>query len=441
MLVTDLLKKRSGGIFYGWWIVVAGFLIQMLNGGLFMHSFGAYFIYIREEFGWSRTVLSGAFSLQQMESGILGPLQGWLIDKAGPRAVVRVGVVISGVGLMLFSRVDSILDFYIAFVTIALGSSLGGFMAVIATVTNWFIKKRSLAIGMAMAGMSLGGLLVPILAWLMQTYGWRSVAFASGIAVIAGGLPLAQLLRQAPEKYGMLPDGETPRVVTDEIDSPQPSNDPDMDFTAMEALKTRVFWFISLGHGAALLVVSSLMVHLIPHIVDRLGYSVASAGSVITLMTATMIFSQVSGGALGDRISKRIGLTACLLGHSIALFGLAFSTTIWQVAIFATLHGISWGARTPMVISIRADYFGRSSYATIMGFSSLIMMVGMMIGPLFAGVMADKFGDYRLAFSILAAITGLGSLLFVMSTKPSPPPRVIRMMRHRSAMGDQLEIP
>lgn len=433
MQKTKLVTGRGSRIFYGWWIVVAGFLIQMLNGGLFMHSFGAYFIFLREEFGWSRTVLSGAFSLQQMESGILGPLQGWLIDKVGPRAVVRVGVVISGIGLMLFSRVDSILDFYFAFVTIALGSSLGGFMAVISTVTNWFVKKRSLAIGMSMAGMSLGGLLVPILGWLMESYGWRPVAFASGVLIIAGGIPLAQMMRRAPEQYGLLPDGAAPNTLPDESDAPKLFSNPNMDFTPMEALKTRVFWFISLGHGAALLVVSSLMVHLIPHIVDGLGYSVAEAGAVITLMTATMIVTQISGGALGDRISKRVGLTFCLLGHSVALFGLAFSTSIWQVAIFATLHGASWGSRSPMVISIRADYFGRSNYATIMGFSSMIMMIGMVIGPLFAGNLADRMGDYRVAFSILATGAGLGSLLFLASTPPPLPLRIQRLMARRTS--------
>ena len=136
---------------------------------------------------------------------------------------------------------------------------------------------------------------------------------------------------------------------------------------------------------------------------------------------------QVGGGALGDRINKRIGLTACLLGHSVALFGLAFSTIICQVAIFVTLHGVVWGARAPMAVSIRADYFGRSNYATIMGFSSLVRMSGMMVGPLFAGYMADRLGDYKLAFSILATITGLGSLLFLMPEGPPPPPRVLRI--------------
>ncbi len=108
---------------------------------------------------------------------------------------------------------------------------------------------------------------------------------------------------------------------------------------------------------------------------------------------------EVGGGALGDRINRRIGLTACLLGHSVALFGLAFSTIICQVTIFATLHGVVWGARAPMAVSIRADYFGRSNYATIMGFSSLARMSGMMVGPALRRIYGRQAG--RLQAGIL----------------------------------------
>ena len=371
-------------------------------------------------------MLSGAFSMQQMESGILGPIQGWLIEKVGPRVMVRIGVVVAGIGLLLLSQVNSVWQFYAAFMTIALGSSLGGFMAVFATITNWFTRKRSQAIGISMAGMSIGGLMVPILAWFMGNYGWRPTAFVSGIVLIVVGVPVAQLLRHTPEEYGYLPDGIAPESTRPDAAkpaTPEGVGDPNISFTALEALKTRSFWFLAFGHAAALLVVSALLVHLIPHVVDRLGFSVTVAGTIVTLMTATMIVSQVWGGVLGDRIDKRLGLTVCLLGHSVALFGLAFSTTIWQVALFAVLHGISWGARAPMAIAIRADYFGRTYYATIMGFSSLVMMLGMMAGPLFVGGLADRLGDYRVAFATLASVAGLGSVLFLLARRPLPPSR------------------
>jgi len=145
-----------------------------------------------------------------------------------------------------------------------------------------------------------------------------------------------------------------------------------------------------------------------------------------------MMVCQIGGGAMGDRVNKRYALMVCLFGHAIALFGMAFSTNIWLVALFAMLHGASWGARVPIVISIRADYFGRKYYATIMGFSSMIMTMGMMTGALFTGFVTDRTNDYTLAFAILATVSALGSILFFVSRPPPLPERLLRANRLRA---------
>jgi MFS family permease len=422
-------NRISAAVFYGWWVVFAGLMIQLLQGSLFFHSFGAYFVYFQSEFGWTRTMLTGAFSLQRLESGLFGPIEGWLIKRFGARLLVSIGAVIAGAGLMLLSRIDQVWQFYFAYLIIAMGSSVGGFIAISSTVTNWFRVKRSRAIGIAMSGFPVGGMLVPVLAWSMGHYGWRLTSFVSGLIIIAIGVPVAQLLRNSPEEYGLNPDG-VPNypATTSSGNATSSEHSPETiqsawNFTVREAMKTRAFWLISGGHGIALLVVSTLLIFLIPHIVERIGLSVELAATVVTLMTAIMIFSQVFGGALGDKIDKRIGLTFCLLGHATALFGLAFSTTIWQIALFAVVHGLAWGTRGPLVMSIRADYFGRGNFATIMGFSSLIMMIGMIVGPLFTSSMADRMGDYKFAFIVLASISALGSVLFLFARTPPAPAR------------------
>jgi|TARA_B100002003_G_C14112099_1_gene534874 MFS family permease len=429
-LVETGNKPRDSRIFYGWWIVASGFVIQLLTAGMVLQTFGVYFVHFQEQFGWSRTQISAAFSIQQLETGIFGPIQGWLFIKFGPKKIVTVGVVIAGLGLMMLSRIENLWQFYVAFTAVAIGVSLGGFMAMIATIANWFEKKRSRAMGIAMSGMAVGGLLVPMMAWLMDSYGWRSTAFGSGVVLILVSVPLAQLMRRSPEDHGLVPDGE----VVDSSDEQAPSDrtGPDVNFTAMEALRTRQFWYVSFGHASALVVVSALMVHLVPFIVERLEYSTATAGTVVTLMTAAMMVCQIGGGAMGDRVNKRYALMVCLFGHAIALFGMAFSTNIWLVALFAMLHGASWGARVPIVISIRADYFGRKYYATIMGFSSMIMTMGMMTGALFTGFVTDRTNDYTLAFAILATVSALGSILFFVSRPPPLPERLLRANRLRA---------
>ena len=427
--ITDKLRGRTRArLFYGWWIVASGFTIQMLSGLLFYHSFGAYFVVLEETFGWSRTMLSGAFSMSRMESGILGPFQGWLIDRFGPRAVVRVGLVIFAGGLMLFSQINSAWQYYVAFLVMALGSSLGGFMAVSATIVNWFRRKRSRALGITAMGMGVGGLSVPIIAWLLDQYGWREISFASGLVILVVGLAAAQLMRRAPEEYGLAPDGTPPLSTITEIKLSEPSGGvmvEEVSFTTREALRTKTFWLLSVAHAGGLMVVSAISVHLIPHVVDRLGYSVAMAGTMVSLLMGMAIVGQLFGGAIGDRIDKRIGLTVCLLGHAVALTILAFSSNVWHIALFAVIQGLSYGSRNPLVMAIRADYFGRASFATIMGFSSLIVMIGMTGGPILAGTLADRYGNYQLAFLIIAIISLLSAgLLFFWVRKPTLPGRV-----------------
>ncbi len=415
------VKRRANSIFYGWWIVVGGFTVQLLNGALLFHSFTAYFVFLQAEFGWSRTVLSGAFSLTRVESGLLGPIEGFLVDRLGPRAVMRAGVVLFGAGFILLSLVNSILTFYLAFSIMALGSALAGFLPASTAVANWFARRRATAMGIMMTGMGVGGLLVPAITFSLSTFGWRGTAFGSGVLILAVGLPAVQLMRHRPEDYGEMPDGEKPPETADGAERPSPQLD---GLTARQALKTRGFWMLSLGHSIALLVVGAAMVHQMPHMVESGGLSVGLAGAVVALLMAVVIMGQLIGGPIGDRINKRIGIAACMVVHGAALLIFALLTNLIGAVLFALLHGLAWGVRGPLLNSIRADYFGRVAFGTIMGFSSLIIMTGMTLGPIFAGAMADWLGDYRLAFVILAGICVAGSLLFLLAKPPEPPSRV-----------------
>ena len=427
-LMEDIgTRQTRGKVFYGWWIVVGGFIVQLFGSLLFFHSFGAYFVYLQAEFGWSRTMIAGASSIARMESGILGPVQGWLVDRFGPRALVRVGSVILGCGLILFSQISSVWQYYGAFLLMALGSSFAGFMAVSVCLASWFARKRTRAMGIAMTGMGVGGLLVPTVAWFLGHYGWRPTALVSGFIVMFVGLGAAQLLRRSPEQYGMVPDGEAPQsdVAGSTIRASATQRGVgEADFTTREALRTKSFWLLSIAHAGGLLVVSAIGLHLIPHVVNRLGVSVEIAGTMVSVLMGMTIVGQIAGGSLGDRIDKRLGLSLCLLGHAVALTILAFATSMWQVAIFAAIQGLSFGSRGPLVMSIRADYFGRSSYATIMGFSSLIIMIGSTGGPLLAGNIADRYGDYQMAFIILAVVALVSSILFLFVRKPKLPARL-----------------
>ena len=413
----DGIIRPAGRVFYGWYLVSAAGGLQLLAGLLWMQSYGAYVVLLRAEFGWSAALVAGAFAMTRIESGILGPLQGWLTDRYGPRVILGIGTVIFGVGFMLFSQVESLLAFYLTFALIALGSSLGGFATVMVAIVNWFNRHRAKAVAVSQIGFSLGGLCVPLVILSLEAFGWRATAFYSGVIVIVVGLPLTMLVRHRPGDYGDVVDGGGVPDGTD--GKPLPATGP--DFTARQAMGTAAFWLVSVGHASALLTVSSVMVHLVPHLTAGLSYSLANAGLVVSLMTVFQMAGQIGGGFLGDRFNKRLICVICMLSHMVALLLLAHADSWWMVVMFAVLHGLAWGVRGPQMVALRADYFGVSSFGTIMGFSSLIVMLGMSIGPIFAGYLYDIQGSYTLAFTVMGLSAMAGSLCFALAVPPVHP--------------------
>ncbi len=417
-----IASRRPPRLFYGWVIVLAGFGVFVLGGGLLFHAFGTYVKLLEDDFGWSRTQLSVAFSMQRLESGMLGPLQGWMVDRFGPRAVMLIGLVIFGLGFIAFSQVQSLFWFYVVFMVMATGQSLGSMLSLSVSLVNWFHRRRGLALGLVGTGKATGGILQPVVVAGLEGLGWRTMAFASGVIILAVGLPLTMLVRHRPEEMGMTADGDS---AADDAGSLNAASNgahrPEISFTVREAMRTRSFWLLAVGHAAGLMTVGAMLVHFVSHVTDELEISLGAAARMTTLMTVMLVFGMVSAGWLGDRISKRLIIIAAMAVHTSAMFLLAAVSDVALVALAAGLQGLAWGARGPLTQALRADYFGTASYGTIMGFSSLIIMLGMTAGPLLAGAIYDQTGSYSLGFVLLGTVAALGSLCFLFATKPPPP--------------------
>ena len=409
--------RPEGRVFFGWWIVSSSAGVQLLAALLWMQSYGAYVVLLGEEFGWSKTLFAGAFALARFESGLLGPLQGWLVDRYGPRRILSIGMVLFGIGFMLFSQIDSVLTFYLTFALIALGSSLGGFATLMVSLVNWFNKHRAKAVAMSQVGYSVGGFCVPALVFALEIWGWRATAFASGVLVLVIGLPLAQIVRHRPEEIGEVPDG----IRHDPASAAASEAAAGPNFTTRQALRTPAFWLISFGHAAALLTVSAVMMHLIPHLTESLDYSLAEAGAAVALLTAFQLLGLAVGGYMGDRFNKRVICVLCMLGHAAGLLMVTYAESWPMVFAFAVLHGVAWGMRGPLMIALRADYFGAGAFGTILGFSSLIVMLGTIAGPILVAYMVDATGTYTSGLTVIAVLSALGSLCFLAATPPRAP--------------------
>ncbi len=405
--------------------------IQFLLAALVLQSFGLYIATLSDEMGWSKTSLSAAAALQSVEAAIIGPVLGWVVDRFGSPVMIRMGVVIMGLGLVCMSQVDTLGGFYASAVLMAIGTSFCGYFPLSVALVQWFERHRARALSIMSSGLALGGLAVPLVAWVMQTWGWRTAALASGLAAIVLGLPLAWIMVRRPQDLGLRVDGAEPASdvhgahLRQDHAHASPSHAvsrehlrPVREFTAKEALRTRAFWYLAAGHGLALVVVTAVNVHAITHMKEGLGYSVAEAGFIIMLMTLGQLLGVVLGAWLGDRFAKRKIAAVCMLAHALGLLMLTFAPSVAWLLSFAAFHGIAWGLRGPLMQAIRADYFGRNAIGMIMGLSAAIIAIGQIAGPMVAGILADVTGDYRWGFSVLALLAAAGSVAFWRAQKP-----------------------
>ena len=404
--------------FYGWRMVGAACAIQFLLAAFLTQALGLYIAVLSDEMGWNKTTLSGAAALQSVEAAIIGPILGWIMDRFGPQNMIRVGLVFFSAGLLLLSQVNVVGSFYISAILMAIGASLSGYFPLSVALVQWFEKFRARALSIMGLGFAMGGLAVPLIAWSMHLWGWRATAAGSGFLVLIFGLPMAGIIRRRPEDHGEHVDGIDPALIVAEQPGGHEAAPVQVEFTAAQAIRTRAFWMLAIGHGLALLVVSAVNVHAITHMKEGLGYSVANASWVIMIMTFGQIAGVIFGASMGDRFDKRKVAALCMLAHGLGMVCLTFATNMAMLVAFGLFHGFAWGLRGPFMSAIRADYFGRNAIGLILGLSAVIIAMGQIGGPMIAGVMADLTGDYRLGFSLLALLSALGSLSFILATKP-----------------------
>ena len=417
------LVSSVRGVFYGWWLVgIASLMLTLMSLTVFQ-GLGTLLVALERQFGWSRTALSGAFALSRAEGAVLGPLEGFLIDRVGCRRMTLIGYLVMAAGFLMQSQVNALWQFYVAFIVISLGAGLGGWLTMVAMVNNWFSRKRSIAMATAMSGAHFGGFLVPLFAFCIESFGFRSVSLGIGVLMFLIIGPVTKVIRNHPEEYGMRPDGDPPETgIVERESSLAPPGEP--NFTVRQALRTPAFWLLTIAQVASSVAIVSLSLHLSPKLTD-MGMSLTLAGVVTLAYTATALPAMILSGFVADRLPKppMIAFLMTLQSGAILLLALNESETTYLPWVFAVFYGIGFGGRMPLTTAIRGEYFGRRAFATIMGVSQLPMNLGMIFAPLFAGYMFDTTGSYMVPFTAFAGLSFAGAILMLFVKKPQMPVR------------------
>ena len=399
-------------MFYGWYIVGASCLISLYVSGSVYLGFTAAFEPITHEFGWSYTQVSLAASLRGLEVGLLVPVAGMLMDRWGPRRLVFGGVALSGLGLMLLSQINSLAMFYACFILISAGVSTATTTLLMAVVANWFRRKVGLAMGLAASGVAFGGLLIPLITSIVDTFGWRQAMIIMGLGMWAIPLPLSLLLRHKPEKYGWLPDGEDQRSVFDD-DHSRPEVSNEVHVGAREALTSRTFWIIAIAFLCQVLPVNAVNTHIMPYL-SSIGIPRSTSSFIASALPLLTVVGRVGFGWSGDRVDKKrvTALALALTSLGVLILGFTSAGQTWVIVAFLVVFGLGWGGAVPMLSGLLREYFGRERLGTIIGFAGGVMMVGVIAGAPLAGWVFDQQQDYQLAWFVLAGIVGVATVLF-----------------------------
>ena len=411
-----LRRFATGRSFFGWYIVSGGIVVQFLLGGLVMHATGFYVAALQDEFAWSATLFGIALAMTRIESGALGPLQGWAIDRFGPRLMMRLGIASTALGLILFSLIQNQASFFIFYFIVSIGAGVGGFMTLTVAVVHWFQRTRARAMGYLMTGLALGSLITPLISFLIDGVGWRVTSLGSGIVLLVVGQLIATLIVRPADR------GESPepaQSATVERPGAAASMMPERrDFTTREALRTRAFWALSFAHGSPLLLVSAVSGFFVIRVAEIDGLTAAHAAIAIVIGTVCQLLAQVVGGYAGDVMSKRLIIAVCLIGHTAGAIVLAIADSFAMIVLAAVLHWTAWGGRGPNINTLRADYFGPANIGLIMGWASVVMMVYSAAGGLLAGALRDMTGGWTWPFITVGLVAASGLIWIALASRP-----------------------
>jgi MFS family permease len=405
---------RLAHLYYGWWIVIASMCAMLIASTFYWQGFSVFFLPLQNEFNTSRAGLSGAIALSQLEGGMMGPVGGYLVDRFGPRRMMLIGVSIMGLGFLILSQIHSLALFYVVFLgVISVGMSIGIRVPALVAPANWFIRQRGMAIGITLTGSGLGGIFIPVLAWLISDLGWRGTAVVSGLLIWLLGLPLAAVMRGRPEEYGMTPDGGVREQVpsrsnalsrigpasSGESSEPVLERLPDPEFSLSQALHLRVFWLLAVAFGLRQFAVGAISLHLVPFIVDG-GHSLAVGSTVLAAVTVASIPGRLGFGWLADRFAP-----GKVMAFSMALVALgsfvliSANDAVMLLVLFVLVYSMGWGGGATTMNAVRGAYFGRRAFGTISGTMDFVQMFGLVLGPIYAGYIFDQTQSYTIAFT------------------------------------------
>ena len=391
---------RTTGVFYGWVIVAAGFVLLTLSAGI-TYSTPVLFRFFEADFDIGRGQAAFIFSFSQLTAFVVGPIAGSLSQKFGPRPVVGGGVALLALGLFGASFANGYLPLIVCF-GLAAGIGNGAiYVPLLGMIQRWFYRRRGLASGAATTGVSVGTLAFPIIAAACaEAYGWRFLYAAFALVCISVGLLAASVLVADPAEQGLHPDGETDASLR--VGAASVSG-----MSLREALRDRQFYLLYFCSFGAAVMSFMAFVHLPQHMAEASGDRMQAA-SIISVIGLASLASRLGGGSWADTVGRmtmvRVALVLMLL-TSVLWLANPFGAPIFFVV--AALFGITYGLCIALLPTVIADSFGNKEISGIIGALYTSFALAALAGPTLGGLLRDRLGNYDLALMLCIGLSAL----------------------------------
>ncbi len=402
-LSPEEMRRRSKAS--GWMVVFATFFVLLACTGS-TYSFTAFFGELQDTFGASRGAVAQIFSIVLFVYHIVGAGTGVLADRIGSRTLVTIGVMLVGLGFFCCAAASSLVKLYLAFGLIGVGIGFA-YVPSIGVVPRWFFRQRAFATGIAVSGIGVGTLVMPILASeLITRTGWRTAFFILGVLALCVGGVASMFIDGAPEKRGFGADG----TLLGDATGPSAGASNADDAELKHALRSPTFWLLYL---ALLLVAIGQFVpfvHLVPFARDH-GIAYGTAVVIFGLLGVGSTLGRLCLGRAADKYGRRTSLVAMYIGMTAILIWWMTSSSAWQLVVFSLVFGLFYGGFVALVPAITADYFGSKNVSGIIGVLYTAVAVGTLIGPRIAGDAFDLYGSYHLPIAACAMASSIAAAI------------------------------
>ena len=400
---------RSDDIFYGWWIVAVAFVTHCVTTGIVFYSFGVFLTVLTDAFGWSRAEVSWGFSLVSLCGAIYAPLVGRAVDRFGPRVSQIVGALAMSAGFVLLRGIENKVAFYLLMGgLVSFGSTALGPLPSNTAVSNWFVALRGRALGIATAGISMGGVIfVPLTHLLIARLGWRDAFAALGVLIVAIVIPpVAWLMVRRPEDIGLRPDGGVRRS-GEHIGI---EHEHERSVTPREAMRQRNFWLITAAFALTVMGLSATLLHQVSFLLDR-GISGAAGAFTLGATAGVGVLGKLGFGYLLDHFGQRRVIVWCFGLQALGVVLLAATYSWPMLVLFVLVYGFAMGGNATLQATILGECFGRLYYGAIAGRMTPFIVIGQAVGVPLLGAVRDRCGSYVPAFGLVVGLNLLAMTL------------------------------